>query len=189
MPAKDAPSLPPTALAVLGILSFGRELSGYDVKKWADSSIRFFYWSPAPSQIYAELRRLEGLGYASSRDAPDGDARGKRLYKITAAGRRELRRWLRDAPAEPPVLKHGVALRVWLGHLADPDTLRATVEAHRDYCTHMAEGLERSHAVAEEQPDFAYPALVTEWGRRYYEAERELAEKMLVDLEDLAARG
>ena len=51
--------LPATAWAVLGELSFGRELSGYDIKKWADASLRFFYWSPAISQIYRELRRLE----------------------------------------------------------------------------------------------------------------------------------
>ena len=61
--------LPLTAWAVLGMLSFGRELSGYDLKKWADSSLRFFYWSPASSQIYAELRRLERVGYVESRIA------------------------------------------------------------------------------------------------------------------------
>ena len=29
-------SLPATGYAVLGLLSFGRELSGYELKKWAD---------------------------------------------------------------------------------------------------------------------------------------------------------
>lgn len=182
---RTTPTLPATAWAVLGILSFGRALSGYDVKKWADASIRFFYWSPATSQIYAELRRLERLGFATSRDAPGGDARGKRLYRITPAGRRALTRWLRDAPTEPPVLKHGVALRVWLGHLADPTALRATVEAHRDYAARMASELAKSHAIAEQQPAFSYPAVVTHWGQRYYECERALAEQMLADLEEL----
>jgi DNA-binding PadR family transcriptional regulator len=186
--AADATPLPPTALAVLGILSFERELSGYDVKKWADSSIRFFWWSPATSQIYSELRRLEERGYATSRDAPDGDGRGKRLYKITAAGRRALKSWLRDAPVDPPVLKHGMALRVWLGHLADPATLQAAVEAHRDWCTEMIEELERSHKIAEQHDDWRYPALVTDWGRRYYEAERDLATEMLAELRDGATR-
>ena len=49
--------LPATAWAVLGILAFDRELSGYQVKQWADASLTFFYWSPAVSQIYAELKR------------------------------------------------------------------------------------------------------------------------------------
>lgn len=38
---------------MLGLLSFDQELSGYDLKKWADGSLRFFYWSPAISQIYS----------------------------------------------------------------------------------------------------------------------------------------
>ncbi|MDJ0428984.1 PadR family transcriptional regulator, partial [Rhodococcus fascians] len=36
-----------TSWPVLGILSFGEELSGYDLKKWASYSVRFFYWSPS----------------------------------------------------------------------------------------------------------------------------------------------
>ena len=34
--AEESVDLPATAWAVLGMLSFGRELSGYDLKKWAD---------------------------------------------------------------------------------------------------------------------------------------------------------
>ncbi|MCP3818723.1 hypothetical protein NLX86_11540 [Streptomyces sp. A3M-1-3] len=52
---------------MLGLLSFPGARTGYELKKWADASLRFFYWSPAISQIYAELRRLETLGYATSR--------------------------------------------------------------------------------------------------------------------------
>ena len=120
-----------TAWAVLGLLSFGRELSGYELRKWADASVKFFYGSPAMSQIYRELRRLEALGYATSRPAPPEEPRRKRLYRITPEGEGALRTWLRDAPVAPPVLRHGAALRVWLGHLSDPATLRRTVEEHR----------------------------------------------------------
>ena len=59
-----------TAYALLGLLSFDRELSGYDLKKWADSSLRFFYWSPATSQIYVELKRLEKLGFVTAARRP-----------------------------------------------------------------------------------------------------------------------
>ena len=59
-----APELPTTSYAVLGLLSFGRELSGYELKKWADHSLRFFFWSPAISNIYGELKRLQRLGLA-----------------------------------------------------------------------------------------------------------------------------
>ena len=49
------------ALAVLGLLSFGPQ-SGYDLKQFADASISHFYWSPAKSQVYSELRRLRAAG-------------------------------------------------------------------------------------------------------------------------------
>ena len=60
--AAPLPSLRATSWAVLGLLSFGEELSGYDLKKWADWSLRFFYWAPSYSQIYGELRKLEEIG-------------------------------------------------------------------------------------------------------------------------------
>ena len=163
--------LAPTGWAVLGLLSFGNELTGYELKKWADNSLRFFYWAPATSQIYAELKRLERLGYVTSREAAHDELRNKRVYRITTAGRDALRRWLRDAPVEPPVLKHGVALRVWLGHLVEPDELRSIVEQHRQYAEEM---------LVEEGP--ARVQELIRWGARYYEAERALADEMLREL-------
>src|ERR1700736_6640886 len=89
----DAASVPATGWAVLGLLSFGRELTGYDLKKWADHSLRFFYWSPAISQIYSELKRLERLGYVTSRTVAQDELRNKRVYAITAEGTEALTEW------------------------------------------------------------------------------------------------
>ena len=114
-----------TGYAILGVLSFNRELSGYDVKKWADASLRFFYWSPALSQVYTELGRLERRGLVSSRTVPRDEVRDKRVFRITDLGREQLARWVDEAPVEVPVLKHSVVLRAWLGHLAQPEQLRA----------------------------------------------------------------
>ena len=180
--------LPTTAWAVLGLLSFGRELSGYELRKWADASVRFFYGSPAMSQIYRELRRLDARGYVKARPAPPDEPRRKRLYTITPAGLDALRAWLRDAPVEPPVLKHGPALRVWLGHLSDPATLRRTVEEHRDRAAELAAEVAKARAVAEDQPAWSYPAIIERWGERYWAAERDAAELLLADLDAAAAR-
>jgi DNA-binding PadR family transcriptional regulator len=179
--------LAPTAWAVLGLLSFGRELSGYELRKWADASVRFFYGSPAMSQIYRELRRLEALGYATSRPAPPEEPRRKRLYRITPAGEDALRTWLRDAPLEPPVLRHPAALRVWLGHLSDPETLRRTVDAHRAFAVETLAQVSRARDIAEHEPEWTYPAVIERWGERYWAAERDAADALLADLERLAA--
>ncbi|MCB0995054.1 MAG: PadR family transcriptional regulator, partial [Acidimicrobiales bacterium] len=81
----EGPRITPTGYAVLGLLSFGRELSGYDLKKWADASLRFFYWSPAVSQIYGELKKLSTAGLVAEREVPVDDLRNKRVYTLTDA--------------------------------------------------------------------------------------------------------
>ena len=55
-------------------------------------------WSGSAGTIYPLVRRLERLGLLASRDA-ERDRRGTRLYRVTAAGRRALKRWL--APPLP----------------------------------------------------------------------------------------
>ena len=47
--------LPTTSYALLGLLSFGDELTGYELKQRADSTLRFYWVSPAMSQVYTEL--------------------------------------------------------------------------------------------------------------------------------------
>ncbi|MFG2093361.1 PadR family transcriptional regulator [Streptomyces sp. NPDC048612] len=177
------PALPATSWAVLGLLSFGEELSGYDLKKWSDWSLRLFYWSPSFSQIYGELKRLEKVGYLSSRMvAQETGNRDKRVYVITDAGLAAVRHWAREAPVEPPVLKHGVMLRMWLGHLLEADRMRDVLGRHREYAETMRQ---RAEGDAEEtfgEEAWAYPALVMKWSERYYAAERDLADAMLADL-------
>ncbi len=50
--------IPVTGYAILGLLTFGDELTGYEIKQRADVTLRFYWVSPAMSQIYTELRRL-----------------------------------------------------------------------------------------------------------------------------------
>lgn len=182
----ELPSLRPTSWATLGLLSFGEELSGYDLKKWADWSLRFFYWAPSYSQIYSELRRLEEIGYATSRVVTKDDVRGKRLYRITPAGEEAMTLWANQAPVEPAVLKHGVMLRMWLGHAGDPAKLREVLLEHREQSEKM-----RVRAVADmegsaKEPGWAYPHMVLKWSVKYYEDERDRADAMLADLDKLA---
>ncbi|MFB6807171.1 PadR family transcriptional regulator [Streptomyces sp. NPDC056387] len=180
--------LPPTAWAVLGLLSFPGARTGYELKKWADSSLRFFYWSPAISQIYAELRRLEGLGYAASTPSGPQEARAKRRYAITDAGREALAGWASDtAEAGPPVLKHGLMLRIWLGHLAEPELMRAMVGGHLERTRGELAAVREAMAQAAEVPQWAFPALALRWSERQHLAELDLGEALLADLADAAA--
>jgi len=182
------PSLRPTSWAVLGLLAFGEELSGYDLKKWADWSLRFFYWSPSYSQIYGELRKLEETGFATSKVVDKGDVRGKRLYSITPAGEEAIARWANEAPVESAVLKHGVMLRMWLGHTADPQQLRAMLAEHREQSERMRVRAQADAEGAASEPGWAYPEMVLRWSERYYADERDRADAMLADLDKVERR-
>ncbi len=76
---------------ILGLLSLGAR-SGYDIKNVVDRSTRFF-WAASYSQIYPELKRLEGEGLIKGEDASNG-ARDRRVYELTATGRQALEEWL-----------------------------------------------------------------------------------------------
>lgn len=183
------PALPATSWAVLGLLSFGEELSGYDLKKWSDWSLRFFYWSPSFSQIYGELKRLEKVGYVTSRMvAQETGSRDKRVYAITGDGMDAVRTWAREAPVEPPVLKHGVMLRIWLGHLLETQQMRDVLGTHREYAEKMRQRAEVDIAGARSEEAWLYPTLTLKWAERYYASERDLADSMLADLEELERR-
>jgi DNA-binding PadR family transcriptional regulator len=185
----DLPGLPATSWAVLGLLSFGEELSGYDVKKWADRSLSSFYWSPSFSQIYSELKRLEREGLATSRKvALETGNRDKRIYAITGTGMDAVTRWAQEAPVDPPVLKHGPMLRLWLGHLLPPERMREILVQHREFAERQRVRALEDAGESESHPEWTYPHMVLEWSAMRYEAERDLADRMLADLDKHAAR-
>ncbi|WP_276057502.1 PadR family transcriptional regulator [Mycolicibacterium duvalii] len=163
------------------MLSGGEELSGYDIKKWINWAIRFFYSSPAYSQIYSELKRLERLELVSSR--VDAGIRNRRMYKLTEKGMAAVTRWANEEPVEPPTLKHNPLLRVMLGHLLQPGRLREILTEHAAY----AEQLQRAAATevrwTAEQPSWSYARLALRWSEQYYAAERDLALQMIKELD------
>lgn len=62
-------------------------------------------WSGSAGTIYPLMRRLEEQGHLTS-DVSDRDRRGTRLYRVTPAGRRALKRWLRP-PLSPSAIGPG----------------------------------------------------------------------------------
>jgi DNA-binding PadR family transcriptional regulator len=167
----------PTGYALLGLLSFGRELSGYELRQWADNSLHFFYAAPAMSQVYAELERLEAAGLTGSREVPQG-ARQVRVHRITAEGRRALGAWLRR-PVEPPQLKHHLLLRVFLGHLLEPEELRRAVEEHVRWCEAELASLRALLDDLGDAPVWANARRVAEWGVEHHRAERSAARRLV----------
>lgn len=169
---------------MLGLLSFGRELSGYELKQFADSSLRFFYSSPPMSQVYAELRRLADAGLVTVRQVGPRDTK---RYRLSADGRRELVDWLSQGPVEPPTLKHHVALRVFLGHLIDPKVLIEQLEAHRDWCDQLVTELVAIQEDVHGDPAWRYAHITAEWGEAYYRGERAATERIAAEVRSWAS--
>ena len=61
-------TLTTTEAAVLSLLAFEGENSGYDLLKYVQKAIGYV-WAPARSQLYSLLPRLVKDGYARSRSA------------------------------------------------------------------------------------------------------------------------
>lgn len=181
-------SLPPTSYALLGLLSFRDEMSGYDIRKYADASIAWFYWSPAPSQIYAELRRLRDRGLVTERKADDADSRNRRVYALTAAGREALAGWIGQSPTDAPIYKHPVMLRLWAGENVEPEVLDRVLDEYETWCHDVLEHLQFMRKNAEQVEGWRYPAIVARWGVRHYEAEVENIQAVRSDLRKLARK-
>jgi DNA-binding PadR family transcriptional regulator len=183
--------LPVTAYALLGLLTFGDELTGYELKQRADNTLRFYWVSPAMSQIYTELARLTEHGLLEPVTSK-GDGRRTTAYRITPAGSRALREWIDESVVGFPTLKHTVLLRLLIGHASDPDRMRELLE---QYVVELAEALGDLREVRDslrraDRPGepFFYPSLVADWGLDYFAAETRHARRALSRLESEGGR-
>jgi DNA-binding PadR family transcriptional regulator len=179
--------LPITAYALLGLLTFGDELTGYELKQRADMTLRFYWVAPAMSQIYTELARLSEHGYVEPLTI-EGGRRRTTSYRITEAGSRALRDWIGDSAAGFPTLKHTVLLRLLIGHASEPARIRELLETYVD---ELARARHDLHEVREslrggDQPGepFFYPSVVADWGLDYFAAEARHTRRALARLSD-----
>jgi DNA-binding PadR family transcriptional regulator len=174
LPATPPRSLPTTSYALLGLLTFGDELTGYELKQRADITLRFYWVAPAMSQIYTELGRLTESGYVEPTTS-DGEGRRTTTYRITEAGRAGLREWMAGTPTGFPVLKHTVLLRLLIGHTAEPERITAMLETYVDELAAALDDLRlvRESLRGRDEPGqpFHYPSVVADWGLDYFAAE------------------
>jgi DNA-binding PadR family transcriptional regulator len=117
--------LSPTAYVILGMLRHDPR-SGYEIKRMVDRSTRFF-WAASYGQIYPELRRLAKASLVEAEQQPTG-RRKRTLYRLTDAGRDELRRWIAAASARLEVRDEGL-LKLFFAGAADRHDALAIVDA------------------------------------------------------------
>ncbi len=94
---------------MLGLLGQHGPGTSYDLKRWADESVGYF-WTFPRSQLYAEPQRLTTLGLLAETQEDHG--RRRRTYTITPAGRLRLTEWLTH-PAGFPELRDPGLLKLF----------------------------------------------------------------------------
>ena|ERR1700722_15660067 len=177
-PAPDEP-LPPTAYAVLGLLSANNEeLTPGEIKVRADFIFRSFYWSPAVSHIRRELRRLLDMGMVEEREIAIGQVRRSQVFQTTEKGEQALASWVSESPPEESVIvKNNVLLRVFLGAKAPPEVILSVIDARIEQVEEAIRernwGLRRAKELGIDQnPATRFPRAVADYELRALHAEQ-----------------
>lgn len=95
-------------MAALGLLA-QEPGSGYDLLRHFEKSMANV-WPATQSQLYGELNKLADAGLI---EVSDRGPRGRKEYRITEAGREQLRRWVMNPQDDPP-FRSAALLRVFL---------------------------------------------------------------------------
>jgi DNA-binding PadR family transcriptional regulator len=127
--------LSPFSFTILVLV--GRAGAGpHDLRRMAEAGR--VYWDAAPSQWYAEPKRLAELGYLDARTEP-GRTRPRTHYTLTGKGRRALTKWVRT-PTGLPRMQQEPIVRLLAADLVAPEAvleglrpLRAELAAAREH--------------------------------------------------------
>jgi DNA-binding PadR family transcriptional regulator len=137
-------SLTPFSHVILVLV--GEDGAGaHDLRRMSERGARL-YWAAAPSQYYAEPKRLAALGYLEARTEP-GRTNPRTRYTLTKLGRAALREWL-ATPAAFPKIQHEAAVRVLAADLVEPDVMRESLAAFRAELAEQGRRLDEAEDIA-----------------------------------------
>jgi DNA-binding PadR family transcriptional regulator len=173
-----------TAYVILGMLH-RQPRTGYEIKAAVDNSTRFF-WAASYGQIYPELKQLSKGGLIKGEAEPRG-GRKRTVYRLTAAGRKELRRWL-ERPAETFELRDEGLLKLFFSGAGTPADAAESVAAKRRF---HADKLERLREIEPgvKASDDPYPHMVLRHGIEYSEWMIAWCERVERELTEAPGRG
>jgi len=155
---------------ILGLLNH-EDLTGYQIKKRIDSTLRFF-WGASYGSIYPTLRELVANGLADRFD-PDEADRGQVVYTITDNGRQTLAMWLMQ-PVDKDELRYETLLKLFFGSAAGPSITAGHIERFeakvRGELAYLQAGVKNLEAVLDQDDAHRYYHLTALFGVRVYQA-------------------
>jgi DNA-binding PadR family transcriptional regulator len=102
------------------------EASGYDLAKGFDASVANF-WAATPQQLYRELDRMAADGLVAARVVRQERRPDKRLFSLTATGRRALHEFT-ARPPRPGVIRDELLVQVQAVDTGDEAAVRTAIE-------------------------------------------------------------
>jgi DNA-binding PadR family transcriptional regulator len=150
-------SLSSSAYVVLGLLDVFGPGTPYDLKRWVDTSVGYF-WSFPRAQLYVEPERLARLGLVE--EARETAGRRRRRFQITQRGRQVLREWIRGGEMLQAELRDPGLLKLFFGGAVEtPDVVALAQAQAAQHAARLAE-YERILPTLEHQDQGAF-ALAT----------------------------
>lgn len=162
--------LTPFSYAILTLV--GRNGAGpHDLRR--NAAHGRVYWEAAPSQWYAEPKRLEEQGYLRGEKLP-GRTRDRTHYTLTKKGVRALEDWSRT-PVPLPRVQNEAIVRFLAADLVPADATLEGLAALRDQ---VEEQLALMDAARDRWPETAphrihLLSVNDRWGRRFLELQLE----------------
>src|ERR1700742_781064 len=166
-------------IAALGLLA-QEPGSGYDLLKHFEKSMANV-WPATQSQLYGELNKLADAGLI---EVSDIGPRGRKEYRVTDAGRAELRRWVTNPQDDPPFRSAGL-LRVFLLGEVPPEQARHQVLAMAEDADAEVERLEELRDSIEWDGDdgLFYGRAALEYGLRMNAMQAEWANWLVREMD------
>jgi DNA-binding PadR family transcriptional regulator len=119
-----------TKYAILGVLSL-KPASGYDIKKFCDESIAYF-WQENYGHIYPVLKQLEEEKLVE-KATEISEGKLKNVYSITALGRERLVDWLGIQP-EVSKPRYEFLLKLFFSKDIPADMVIHSLNESKNYC-------------------------------------------------------
>jgi DNA-binding PadR family transcriptional regulator len=166
--------------ALLGMLTL-RPMSGYDMKKLFDGSLKNF-WTESYGQIYPILKRLVTQGWATLKEQPQAGKPDRKVYAITPKGRTALHKWLEE-PTEAPGFRLEILLKLFFGPEAPAEVNRRQVQEFRRLAVERLETYKGIEAGLKGDKSghagLPYWLITLDYGRTYFEGVVEWCDRTL----------
>ncbi len=164
MTMREQRDLPTSSYVILGLLATCGPSTPYELKKLIDGSIGYF-WDFPRAQLYVDPERLTQQGLLAEERETTG--RRRRVYRITAQGEAEVRRWLDEAAVAEVEMRDTGLLKLYFGSLLNPADVVELARRERDLHQRRLATYEMIRAELEHEPAQAFAFATLRMGVAY----------------------